>query len=627
MAWSCLFAGWASVGLCFGWQPAESLDRGVIAVPAGEDGAFVSWRLLADDPEDIAFEVFRLVNGEEQKITAEPLRGATSLADDQRADAYRVKAVDGKSWKAELREHPWVEIAIDELEGYRMGDCSVGDLDGDGQWEIVVHRSGRGRDNGSAGMTDPPVLEAYKLDGTRLWRINLGRNIREGEHYTQFMVFDLDGDGCAELACKTADGTTDGAGKVIGDPDKDWRNHEQGSPRYGRILEGPEFLTIFDGKTGAALATTDFIPGRDPVNGWGGIGGNGGTDSYGNRCDRFLACIAYLDGERPSLVMTRGVYGRTAMTAWDWRDGKLSKRWTFDSGISYPPFRDASEFSGMGGHSLSVADVDADGRDEVVFQAMTVDDDGKGLYSTGRRHGDSMHVGDFDPDRPGMELYLVTENEEETVRFRTPGEGLHDARTGEPLWSSNPGKDISRGVVADIDPRHPGAEVWGGPDGLHTIKGERIHRGPRTSEWVIWWDGDLLRELYGRMHVYKWDWEKGREEAIFKAETPDWEDRRRGWIGRRPNLTADLLGDWREELVVPGPDMKSLRIYTTTIPTEHRMPCLMQDRQYRLSIAWQNVVYNKPPHTSRFIGVEAEASKKASREDKAAESEADPEGA
>ena len=500
-------------------------------------------------------------------------------------------------------ESGFIEIPVKPIDGYGIGDCSVGDLDGDGEWEIIVHRVGRGRDNGSEGMTTPPILEAYKLDGTWMWRIQLGRNIREGEHYTQFMVWDLDGDGRAEVAFKTADGTVDGVGKVVGDRDADWRNTERGTRRFGRILEGPEFLTIFEGKTGAALATTEFIPGRDPIDGWGGIGGNGGNDSYGNRCDRFLACVAYLDGEKPSLVMTRGVYGRIVVAAWDWREGELTSRWIFDTGSGLG--KNPSPFAGMGGHSLSVADVDDDGRDEIVFHAMTVDDDGSGLYSTGRRHGDAMHVGDFDPNRPGMELFLVSENENETVRFQTPGAGLHDARTGLPIWTHSPGVDVGAGVVADIDPRHPGAEVWGGPGGLRSITGERIGPCPRNSEWVIWWDGDLLRELYGGYRISKWDWMEGREKIIFEAAHPySGDDGRRRWVsgGFRPNLAADLVGDWREEILLNGPGGKSLRLYTTTIPTRHRMVCLMQDRQYRESVAWQNVVYNKPPHASRYIG-------------------------
>jgi rhamnogalacturonan endolyase len=256
----------------------------------------------------------------------------------------------------------------------------------------------------------------------------------------------------------------------------------------------------------------------------------------------------------------------------------------------------------MGGHALSVADVDGDGKDEIVYQAMTIDDDGKGLYSTGRRHGDALHVGDFDPARPGAELYLVSENEDETVRFRTPGAGLHDAKTGSLLWSHSPGVDISDGVVADIDPRHPGAEVWGGRGGLRTIRGQEIGARPRIADWVIWWDGDLLREIYGGYSIFKWDAKAGREERIFSAEPPFSGGRGNRHAGMRPALAADLLGDWREELLVPGPGGKSLRLYTTTIPTEHRLTTLMHDPQYRLSVAWQNVSYNKPPHPSFFLG-------------------------
>ncbi len=585
----------------------ETIDRGMIAVKQEDGGVFVGWRLLADDPDGVAFNLYRMNGEEPERVNEEPLTAATSTIDPEEGVTYFIKPVaDGEEGEAspavEVMDHPFIEIPIKPIDGYRPGDCSVGDLDGDGQYDLVLHQVSRGRDNSFAGITGTPVLDAYKLDGTFLWRIDLGINIREGEHYTQFMVYDLDGDGRAEIACKTADGTKDGTGKIIGDPDKDWRIIDEDSRRHGRILDGPEYFTIFDGKTGAALETVDYIPGRDPIGGWGGIGGNGGTDSYGNRADRFLACVAYLDGERPSVVMARGVYGRTVLAAWDWRDDELTSRWVFDSGISHPPFDDASPYSGMGGHSLSVADVDEDGKDEIIYQAMTVDDDGTGLYSTGRRHGDSLHVGNFNPSRPGLEMYLITENEDDTVEFGTPGAGMHDARTGEELWSHSPGVDFSDGVVADIDPRHAGAEVWGGPTPLRTVEGEEIGDPPRLSEWVIWWDGDLLRELYGGYGIYKWDHEAGREEKIFTAENPFPDRGGRRWGGRRPNLTADLLGDWREELLVLGPEGKSLRLYTTTIPTDHRFTCLMQDPQYRLSVAWQNVVYNKPPHPSFYLG-------------------------
>jgi rhamnogalacturonan endolyase len=383
-------------------------------------------------------------------------------------------------------------------------------------------------------------------------------------------------------------------GQVIGDPSKDWRNKDELDKAYGRVLDGPEYFTIFDGRTGAKLETVDYLPSRYPIDGWGGIGGNGRNDSYGNRCDRFLACIAYLDGKRPSVVMCRGVYGRTVMAAWDWRDGKLTRRWVFDTGISRPPYLNASPFSGMGGHSLSVADVDGDGKDEIVYQAMVVDDNGKGLYTTGLRHGDSMHVGDMYPDRPGLEIFTIQENEDNTVRFMTPGVAMRDARTGKILWSHSPGVDVGAGLVADIDPRHRGYEAWGGPGGLRDATGREIGPRPKSIRFAIWWDGDLLRELLAGSSVNKWNWNKGKEERIFLTTGSG--------VRRGPNFMGDLIGDWREEILVSAPDGRSLRLYTTTMLTDHRIYALMHNPQYRLGIAWQNVAYNKPPHPSFFIG-------------------------
>lgn len=601
---TCLLVAAAS-NLAIGAPPPEHLNRGVVAVPTADGQHLVSWRLLANDPPEIAFHVDRQREGRPlEQITETPLAGATNLLVTERTSPdvqYLVRPViDGVEGEASVAVPLWqngyLQIPIQPVDGYRPGDASIADLDGDGEYEIVLQQSGRAHDNSHSGLTDPCLLDAYKLDGTHLWRINLGRNIRDGEHYTQFMVYDLDGDGRAELACKTADGTVDGAGKTIGDADNDWRTTDEESRAFGRILDGPEYLTIFDGLTGAALQTVDYVPGRDPIDGWGGIGGNGGNDSYGNRCDRFLACIAYLDGERPSLVMCRGVYGRIVLATWDWRDGELSQRWVFDSGISYPPYDDASPFSGMGGHSLGVADVDADGRDEIVYQAMVIDDDGTGLYSTGLRHGDAMHVGDFDPQRPGLEVFTIQENEGHTIRWQTPGAAMRDARTGEILWSHSPGVDVPAGLVADIDPRHPGCEAWGGPGGLRNVRGEQIGPAPRSTRFAIWWDGDLLRELFSGSRVTRWDWETAAEATLASFGS-------RGRRGpRNPCLVGDLIGDWREEVLVPSPDGRSLRLYTTPIPTTHRQVTLMHDRQYRLSIAWQNVAYNKPPHPSFYLG-------------------------
>ncbi len=603
-----------TAGSAIAQRSAERLGRGLIAVPIDEGGYFISWRLLKTDREDAAFDLYRYASGVFNQVNDAPISKSTCFTDNHigKVDYYELRLVPSQSrgfdttgsiaWKK-----PYVEIPIRSIPGYEIGDATVSNLDNvTGDLEIVLHQTSKARDNSHAGITGRPILDAYKMDGTFLWRIDLGINIREGEHYTQFMVYDLNGDGRAEVACKTADGTIDGRGNVIGDKDKDWRIHDSTSKSYGRVLEGPEYFTVFNGETGQAMQTVDYVPDRYPIDGWGGIGGNGNNDAYGNRCDRFLACIAYLDGKLPSVVTCRGVYGRTVMVAWDWRNGKLTQRWIFDSGISYPPFNDASPFSGMGGHSLSVADVDEDGRDEIIYQAMTIDDDGTGLYSTGRRHGDSMHVGDFYPKRPGLELFLITENEGHTVRFQTPGAGMHDARTGEILWGHSPGVDVKSGLTADIDPRHRGYEAWGGPGGMRDNLGKEIGPAPRWSRWAIWWDGDRLRELLGRDGVYKWDWEKAESRLIESLPS--------GKSLERPCLAGDILGDWREEILTSSPDGKSLRLYTTTIQSEDRRVTLMQDPQYRLSLVWQNVVYNKPPHTSFYLGHETGLSETKSEE-------------
>ena len=354
---------------------------------------------------------------------------------------------------------------------------------------------------------------------------------------------------------------------------KDWRFLlPTTSPKYGKILEGPEYLTIFDGLTGAALATTGYVPARGDISSWGGVGGNGKNDNNGNRADRFLAGIAYLDGVRPSLVMARGYYGRTVLAAWDWRAGKLTSRWVFDTDKGYP------SFSGQGNHNLSVADVDGDGRDEIIYGSMCVDDNGKGLYSTGLRHGDALHVGDLDPSRAGLEVYGIHEIEEGT---KGPGTALYDARTGQILWSGDADRDVGRGLAADIDPRHAGDEMWGGSEGLKSSKDERIGSAPRSVNFAVWWDGHLLREILDGNRISKWDWQSGTLNTIFTAA----DCASNNGSKATPALSADLFGDWREEVMFRTTDNKELRIFTTTIPTNHRFITLMHDPQYRLSIA------------------------------------------
>ena len=646
LSWIVASACVIAPGSVNGQHVMENLGRGVVALRTTDTHVYVGWRLLGTDPVDLAFNVYRSTGGGPAvKLNAAPLLATTdfvdSAADPTQPNAYAVRPVlNGTEFAASTQFvlpagapiQPYVTVPLQRPAGgsvavptgnptstytYNANDASVADLDGDGEYEIVLKWDpSNSRDNASAGLAGNQLLDAYRLDGTLLWRIDLGRNIRAGAHYTQFMVYDFDGDGRAEVGCKTADGTVDGAGNVIGDGTKDYRSlvvptdgiqvPATNDGRYGKVLAGPEYLTIFDGQTGAALATTTYIAGRDPLDGWGGVGGNGNNDAIGNRGDRFLAAVAYLDGRLPSLVMARGYYGRSVLAAWDWRDGKLTSRWVFDSGIGVGPFPypTASPYSGQGNHNLSAADVDADGKDEIVYGSMVVDDNGEGLFSTGLRHGDAMHVSDLVPSRPGLEVFGVHESEGRTIALNTPGMALYDARTGAVVWSFLPGVDVGRGMAADIDPRYPGYEFWGAASaGLVDGAGQRIADAPSSANHAVWWDDDLLREIEDSNWISKWD---PATSTLIRLLTADGASSNNGTKANAA-VTADILGDWREEVVWRASDNASLRIYSTSVPARNRMYTLMHDPQYRLGIAWQNVGYNQPPHPSFFLGEGMEA--------------------
>jgi rhamnogalacturonan endolyase len=583
-----------------------------VGVRTDASHVFISWRLLGTDPDDVSFNVYRAqATGAPIRLNEQPLTTATYFVDDK-ADsretlAYFVRPLlagreSDPSAKFTLTAgadaNPYLALPLQTPDGYAPNDCSVGDLDGDGEYEVVVHMAGAGKDNSRSGVTDPPILQAYTLSGSLLWTINLGRNIREGAHYTQFLVYDFDGDGRAEMICKTADGTTDAKGKVIGDAKA---NHVDAK---GHVLSGAEFLTVFDGRTGAALDTVPYVPARtdhhpeDPdlleyKKLWG--------DNTGNRGERYLAAVAYLDGVHPSAVMCRGYYGRSALAAWDFKGGKLTRRWLFDTG---PDKR--NPFFGQGNHNLSVTDVDADGKDEIVYGGMCVDDDGKGLWSTGLGHGDAIHVGDLDPTRAGLEVFRIQE------RFSDAGAHMLDAKTGDVLWrkpsvsaatqGGDKGEGPGRGVCFDVDPRYPGNESWtagAGIRGMWDARGQEISATkPRGCNFAVWWDGDVLRELLDGNHIDKWDWKAQRTERVLTADDCSSNNGTKS----TPCLSADILGDWREEVIWRTSDNRELRIYTTTIPTDRRLCTLMHDPQYRLSVAWQNVAYNQPPHTSFFLG-------------------------
>ena len=458
---------------------------------------------------------------------------------------------------------------------HTANDASVADVDGDGQYEIILKWDPwNAHDNSHDGMTGPTLLDCYRLNGERLWRIDLGQNIRSGAHYTPFIVYDLDGDGKAELMVKTADGTRDAKGTVIGDSLADYRNPA------GRILTGPEYISVFNGLTGAVMDTKPYIPERGDVNSWG--------DNRGNRSERYLAAVGYFGGRTPSAVFCRGYYTRSVLAAWDWDGHELKQRWVFDTNDA--PW---ASYAGQGNHNLRVADVDGDGWDEITYGSMAVDHDGKGLYNTGMGHGDAIHL---IADHKDGQLYIWDCHEN-----KRDGSDLRNAKTGKVVFQVKSSTDVGRAMAADIDPTNPGTEMWSiDSRGVRNMKGEVIdHINPRglSINFGIWWDGDLLRELLDRSAVSKYDWQSNSMTVLQRLD-----GQFNNGTKQNPCLSADILGDWREEVITRNRESTELRIYVSTIPTDYRINCLMQDIPYRLSVATENVGYNQPPETGFYLG-------------------------
>lgn len=569
-------------------RQAESLDRGVVSVHT-DAGNLISWRWLATDADDVSFNVYRAGT----KVNASPVTGSTNYfhAGAPNSADYTVRAVvagveQSDSVHAIQFRTGYKDVPISPPAGgttpdgvaytYEANDASVGDLDGDGALDFVLKwQPTNAKDNSQSGYTGNTIVDGIKLDGTRLWRVDLGRNIRSGAHYTQFQVYDYDGDGNAEVAMKTADATVDGTGKAIGSSSADHRNSA------GYILSGPEYLTMFNGRTGAAMGTVDYVPARGTVSSWG--------DSYGNRVDRFLAGTAYLDGARPSLIMARGYYTRSVIAAWDWRDGVFTRRWTFDTNSST---NSGKGYDGQGNHQLSVADVDADGKDEIVYGAMAVDDNGNALWTTKNGHGDALHVGDLDPSRPGLEEFKVDEDGSK------PSSWMADAKTGRIIWSTPADGDNGRGVSDDIWPGSAGAESWSAAaDGLRDPKGAVVaSRKPASSNFLAWWDGDTTRELLDGTHIDKYG--TSSDTRLLTGASVHSNNGTKA----TPAISGDLFGDWREEVVWPTTDNTALRIYSTPYETGTKITTLLHDTTYRTALAWQNTAYNQPPHPSFHIG-------------------------
>ena len=645
--------------------PMERLDRGLVALPAAGKGIYLSWRLLGTDSKNVCFDIER-----DGKVIAHHIL-ATNFTDVKGSPAHSYRLIsyqDGPKMDAPMQREvskpvkPWTDLykslPINRPEGgsaldgrgytYTPNDCSVGDVDGDGEYELIVKWDpSNSHDNSHDGYTGDVIFDCYKLDGTQLWRINLGKNIRAGAHYTQFLVFDFDGDGKSEMICKTSAGSVDGQGSYVSesatdteirslDNAVDYRNNR------GRIKNGPELLTVFNGETGKAMHTIWYNPNRafgvgrqvaegerleaDGFPAYSSVWGD--KDNYGNRGERYLAGVAYLDGaaHRPSAVMCRGYYTRSYLWAVDFDGKQLTTKWLHASLTPHDwvvmdgegkVIKEAHGLSAtafaQGAHSLAVGDVDGDGCDEITYGSAAINHDGNLLYSTGLGHGDALHLSDLDPDRPGLEVFMVHEE-------RPYGSDYRDARTGEILYRTLDRDDTGRGVAADIDGRHRGFEMWSlDSKEVRDCHGKVIADDPSqmpAMNFRIYWDGDLQDELLanGRRphfapYLQKWNGKKAVPLPLSNGKhlCEMGHSVSNNWTKATPNLQADILGDWREEVIYwDESDASHLNIFTTNIPTEYRIPTLMHDHIYRLSVAWQNVGYNQPPHLGYYLPDHAE---------------------
>lgn len=590
----------------------EDLDRGLIAI-SEDAGIFLSWRMLGyeytTDSARVAYNVYRdaeLVATVADSTNYRDADGAATaeysvalVVDGVECDRAPVATVWSQNFVAIPLEPPpsgttpsgesyAYDIGTETRSSGSVGDGSPGDLDGDGTYELVViWEPSNSKDNSQSGYTGPVYMDAYKLTGERLWRMNLGPNIRAGAHYTQFLVYDLDGDGRAEVAFRTAPGVRDGTGMFLSkgpaandDDAADYRSDQ------GYVLSGPEYLTVFDGTTGAELSTVAFETARGSVAAWG--------DDYGNRVDRFLASVAFVSDEggsgkgsgRPALLMARGYYTRATVNAYTFRDNQLSKLWTADSNTN-----GSSALVGQGSHSMVVADVDADGAQEVIYGAAMIQSDGSFGCSTGLNHGDALHASDFVPSRPGLEVFMPHEDKAK------PWWHIRQAEDCKILFqSSSTNADNGRGVAADVLASSPGAEFWSSADPAlrSATTNATVGNGkPSQINFVLWWDGDELRETEDGTSI-----RKGDGSQVFTCN----DCMSNNYTKATPTLTADLFGDWREEIVWRTPNSSALRVYTTTALTTRRIYTLMHDAQYRMQVSSQQTAYNQPPNPSFFIG-------------------------
>ncbi len=571
---------------------AQNDEIKVYAAAYGDEGRLESVAVFAseEDAENAGFEADKVFVWKGM----EPVE-VTDMPDSTTAET----AVTAESYLTiPLQKPADVTLADGNTYSYSANDASCGDLDGDGEYEIILKWDCNGQDNSNSGYTGNVLLDAYKLDGTFMWRIDLGQNIRAGAHYTQFMVYDLDGDGKAEIGAKTAPGSKDSTGTYVTKGShlaplkrvSDATNETSYVDEGGRVLTGAEYYTVFDGE-GKTIDTISYPFARGDLNDWG--------DNYGNRGDRFLGAIAYLDGVNPSIIAVRGYYAKTTVASIRLKGGILSVEHTFTTDDE-----ENSIYTGQGNHNITVADVDDDGKDEVISGSICWDDDLSLLWCSGRGHGDALHIGDYDPTHDGLEYFSVHESGGYEISNSTTssqgkegnyGMTVYDAATGEELYHRSASSDTGRGMMANI-----------GSGGFYQIAGSANVTATGNGEFEdkniglgtnfrIFWDGDLYDELLNGTSVSNWNGSK-----IANTFTADGCTSVNG-SKSNPSLQADLLGDWREEIVYPTSDSSALRVYMTTEYTGYKMKSLMYDKVYREGVAAEQTAYNQPPHVSFYL--------------------------
>ena len=615
-----------------GTMQQEKLGRAPVAVRTSK-GVLVSWRSLKADAPTLGFDVYRGTT----KLTPSPITTSTNFMDEggEAGAVYTIKSTTGEEFTTKAWDNMYTTIAVNRppatkdasggLTGrYRPDDISIGDVNGDGEFEMIIKWfPDNQRDSGKDGKASPTYLTCNRMDGTQLWRINLGHNIRSGNHTMTFLVYDFDGDGKAEMICRTAAGSIDGTGKYVSEAGADDIKATDNTKTYqnskGYVTGGEEFLTVFNGQTGAAMHTIWYRPNR--------VGNDSGAatinsfwgDSYGGRAERFNAAVAYLDGQKPTAILQRGYYSQCFIWAVDWDGSVLKTRWyhrgtaknlwdVLDGNGNTVLSGTGKSSYGQGVHGISVGDVNGDGLDDICIGSATIGHDGRLLCSTGYGHGDAIHLGDLVPDRPGLEVMMPHEE--------SPfGYDVHDATTGEVLVYATSTEDNGRGLACDLIPSHKGSEFWSSADNnLHACEDGSVLPGSKPdTNFRIYWTGDPFDQSFdGRYDSNKnmcspriraWNtYSKGL--AVVQEFAAYGQPQTCNTTKATPCLQADFLGDWREELIMwqyesdwSSPTVK-LMIFSTPQETKFRVPCLLEDHQYRMAVAWQNASYNQPPHLS-----------------------------